>query len=87
MTVNCADCCPDGDTCTTEQHEAENTSHDCQNSCSPFSICNTCVGFIVEFFDNYQIKLPEIYKEVNLLPLNIYLSPFIKGIWQPPKFA
>jgi hypothetical protein len=87
MTVNCADCCPEGDICTTEQHEADNTSHDCQNPCSPFSICNTCVGFIVESFNYYQIKPQEIHQEVNLYPLNIYISPFINGIWQPPKFV
>jgi hypothetical protein len=85
MTANCADCCPEGDTCKTEQHEADNTSHDCQNPCSPFCICNICVGFIVDFFDYYQLKQQEISPAVNLYSFNIYASPFIKGIWQPPQ--
>jgi hypothetical protein len=45
------------------------------------------VGFIVERFDYYQLKPQEIAQEVNLYPLNIYISPFIKGVWQPPQFA
>jgi hypothetical protein len=86
MTVNCADCCAD-DLCQTEQQEAGTAPHDCPSPCSPFTLCNTCAGFVVETFDYPQIKPQEMSGDFNTYLRIIYLSPLPEDIWQPPKFV
>jgi hypothetical protein len=72
--------------CQTEQTD-EHSSHDCGDCCSPFMLCSSCAGFIIENFVCTFTKPQEIPAEINARLPFIYTSPFIGGIWQPPEFA
>ena len=68
-------CLPD-DECETEQS-------DC---CSPFSLCNTCAGFTFAPAIHSQTKQLEFNtKELILYVLQLYTSPFVDSVWQPPQ--
>jgi hypothetical protein len=87
-TANVDDSCLFHNECRTEQHATENHPYNCSDCCSPFCLCQTCVGFTIHSGKHYQIKQPELNtKEINLYILPIYSSPVITGIWQPPKFV
>jgi hypothetical protein len=65
----------------------ENSSHDCDGCCSPFVDCNTCTGFIIENYIYIQPNPKGIFTEININQYQFYVSPFLKGIWQPPRIA
>jgi hypothetical protein len=71
----------------TEQHDAGAASHDCSGDCSPFCLCNACPGFTDKTFSGYfQLKIQEYVPRENTLYLaQLYLSPLLQGIWQPPR--
>ena len=76
-------CLPD-DECETEQ--SENHSSDCPDCCSPFSLCNTCAGFTFAPAIHSQTKQLEFNtKELILYVLQLYTSPLVDSVWQPPQ--
>ena len=71
----------------TEQHACCGAdSHDV--CCTLFRTCNICTGtgFIVEKNIELDIKTSDISTKNADYRQPIYLSPYIKGILQPPKF-
>ena len=78
-------CLPD-DACETEHSGAENHSFDCPDCCSPFSLCNTCAGFTFAPAIHSQTKQLEFNtKELILYVLQLYTSPLVDSVWQPPQ--
>jgi hypothetical protein len=77
--------CPDA--CSVENDECQTEQHDCRDCCSPFSTCNTCVGFVVKDIVYIVTHLQEISTEINIYRLQIYTNAYLDRIWQPPKFA
>lgn len=71
----------------TEQHDDGAASHDCSGACSPFCLCNACTGFTNKtFYSYFQLKTPEYVPLGHTLYLSqTYSSPFLQGIWQPPR--
>lgn len=77
----CPDACSDeNDGCQTEQH-------DCADCCSPFSFCNTCVGFLMTDIAHAQADPQELSAEIETCEPHIYADISLDGILQPPKFA
>jgi hypothetical protein len=70
-----------------EQQDTGAASHDCAGDCSPFCLCNACTGFTSKtFFSYFQLKIQEyVPLENNLYLSQIYSSPLLEGIWQPPQ--
>jgi hypothetical protein len=77
--------CPDA--CNVESDECQTEQHDCTDCCSPFSICNTCVGFVVKDIVSIATHSQEISTEINIYQLQIHTNASLDGIWQPPKSA
>jgi hypothetical protein len=74
--------CPDA--CSAETSECQTEQRDC---CSPFSLCNTCAGFVIADITDTEIRLQELSAEMNLSEQHIYTDIFLDSIWQPPKLA
>ena len=72
--------------CQTEQHACADSHDIC---CTLFRTCSICHsnGFIVCEIARLQVKSEEISTEIDKYTQTIYTSPYIKGIFQPPKFA
>jgi hypothetical protein len=85
--VNCTDCCVDDELCAAEQQQTEDVPLDCTDTCSPFSICNTCMGFILYVYDYTPMSPAGIFCLIAFYPQNAYSSPLIHAVWQPPQFA
>jgi hypothetical protein len=85
--VNCADCCASDDWCADERQTTEGVPHDCGGACSPFSACSSCVGFTLCCCDYSPVNLPAFVCLIAPYPQNIYSSPLINSIWQPPRVA
>jgi hypothetical protein len=77
--------CPDA--CGVESSECQTEQHDCTDCCSPFSICNTCVGFVVEDIVCAVTILQEISIEINIYRPQVYTSAYLNSIRKPPKSA
>jgi hypothetical protein len=75
------------DTCSVGDNECQTEQHDCADCCSPFSLCNTCVGFVTTDIVYTETHPQELSAEINMYELHIYTDIFLDGIWQPPKFA
>jgi len=74
---NHENCCQTEMSCTSAHHH-----HDCAlRTCS---LCNSN-AFIVSEIACLQIKQQEISSENLAFQQPIYFSPYIKGIFQPPK--
>jgi hypothetical protein len=65
----------------------ETPSHDCSDCCSPFMPCSACPGFTVETFTWPQSIPQRKFAEINCYRTQIYTSPLLCGIWQPPEFV
>jgi hypothetical protein len=75
------------DTCSVGNNECQAEQHDCADCCSPFSLCNTCAGFVIADIADTDIRPQELSAEINLYELHTYTDICLDGIWQPPKFA
>jgi len=86
LSAGVSDSCLPDDECETEQSETENHSSDCPDCCSPFSLCNTCAGFTFAPAIHSQTKQLEFNtKELILYVLQLYTSPLVDSVWQPPQ--
>ncbi|MDR2764329.1 MAG: hypothetical protein LBB90_04795 [Tannerella sp.] len=72
---------------TLTQQTDDHASHDCSGCCSPFAPCNTAPGFTVENAACTQMIPQNLSAEINTYRIQLYTSPFLGSIWQPPKRA
>jgi hypothetical protein len=77
--AHCPDCCMTDDGLQQTEH-----SDDCSDHCSP--LCSACTCFTAEDCVRIQAMLQEILAETGGCRIQILASPFLKDIWQPPKF-
>ncbi|MDR1602133.1 MAG: hypothetical protein LBS42_06855, partial [Tannerella sp.] len=75
----CPECCM----CDDELHTEH--SGDCTDHCSP--LCNMCAFFTVEDSVCIQVRPQEILAEISSCRIQLLASPFLGGVWQPPKFT
>jgi hypothetical protein len=75
------------DVCNVENNESQTGQHDCADCCSPFSLCNTCVGFVVADITCADAHPQKLFAKIHIYELRIYTDISLDGIWQPPKFA
>jgi hypothetical protein len=75
------------DACDVEKEECQSEQQDCAGCCSPFSLCDTCVGFVPAAMACAETRLQIVSAEITLYEWRLYADIFLDGIWQPPKFA
>ncbi|AWG20080.1 hypothetical protein FFWV33_00365 [Flavobacterium faecale] len=85
--------CCDDDNCEKEglltHTEQKQHKDNCDNSCSPFFSCGTCVGFTFPNPTFYLLEQQFTLIETNLVSTFIpqLRSQFNAAIWQPPKIS
>jgi hypothetical protein len=70
---------------TSNHHTSQENHNHCSDNCSPFLICNTCLGFINNAqFINIEPSFFLIEEKHSAFNSN-RITTFCTSFWQPPK--
>ena len=68
-----------------EKHECNEKDDDCCKECSPFYVCDTCIGFTTTDLPilTFVVYFRPVKHDTIYIPVKI--SAISTPVWQPPK--
>jgi len=68
-----------------EKHECADKDDDCCKKCSPFYVCDTCIGFTTTNLSILKFVVHFRPVQHNTIYIPVKISDISTPIWQPPK--
>lgn len=90
LVLSTAPCCIE-DKCNKPAHQIsqkqqQGDNDSCAKCCSPFMNCNTCMGFVITYFQFSTIHLVSQTENKIALCFTTPTSDFPDSLWHPPQF-
>lgn len=81
------ECCNEKGAACSENTADNHHSEESANSCSPFMVCGSCIGFVVFAVNPDLNSESEITNNQNTPYIQFYPGNYNLKFWQPPKIS